>query len=98
MVLKLYDTSESSGRHLKAQIAGSHHTVSDSVDLRLGPRICISNKYPVLPTLLDIHTLVSSHLEEHCRGGFVYMLIDGIEFNRAPKHFSQTFRYSSAFK
>lgn len=98
MVLKLYDTSESAGRRLKAQIAGSHHTVSDSVDLRLGPRICISNKYPVLPTLLDIHTLVSSRLEEHCRRGLVYMLIDGREFNIAPKHSSQTFQYSSTFK
>ena len=84
----VYDTLESSGRflHLTARIAGPTTAVSDSVNLSLGLRICISNKY--LPTFLDIYTVVSSHFERFCSRGFIYMFMGSIMFNIIPKYFS----------
>lgn len=72
---------------LKHRLLGPTTTVSDLIDLSLCPRICISNKYPVLPAFLDTYTLVSSHFEKHCRRGCVYGLMEGIKFNIAPKNF-----------
>lgn len=47
------------GRLVKNLVTGPHpHTVSDSIDLGWGPRMCISNKFPEAADTVGLGTTV----------------------------------------